>query len=322
MNDWVRARHDAWNTPHYLINEYVQKVAGSAIANAKRLVIGQDNEVYDVSTADSRQLIVRISRKDDPRFEAERWAMNAARRAGVPTPQVLLVEQATYDDSSVTFCIEEKLPGKPLDVLLADGRNNVVDEAIDQIGEVLNQLHGVKVDGFGYLDPNGKGPLKSFAERMRTINEQRDELYEAAKKWNVQTKDITTGLALLNDHKELYQFDTPSLIHGDFAPKHILISGNRISGVIDMQDCSGNHPVFDFVTWDMYSSKLIPTSRIVASYCNQSLFGGDYDALFHLVLLRGSLVMLMVQAADENPNSIQVFIAEMERALKYFAKTS
>jgi hypothetical protein len=44
-----------------------------------------------------QQLIVRISHKADPRFEAERWALNTARSAGVSTPHVLLVEQAEYD---------------------------------------------------------------------------------------------------------------------------------------------------------------------------------------------------------------------------------
>jgi len=305
-----------------MINEYVRKATGSSINQSTRIVLGIDNEVYDVATADNHKLIVRISHKENPRFEAERWAMDAARNVGVPTPKVLLVEQAEYDDTSVTFCIEEKLSGTPLDELLKTGLNRDVNKAIDQIGDVLGKLHSVKVDGFGYLQPDGKGRETSFAEIMLMANEREAELYAAAKKWNVPTKNISVGLELLNKHRELYQFNAPVLVHGDLAQKHILIEGDHISGIIDMQDCSGNHPVIDIVMWDAYWSEPLPTSRLVASYGNKSLFTGSYDILFHLVLLRESFIMLMVHARRENPHGVQDFINGMERALTYFADAS
>lgn len=86
LDDWLQSRHNQWNTPPHLINEYVRKATGSTIALSSRVMLGIDNEVYDVTTANNHHIIVRISHKDDPRFEAERWAMNAARHVGVPTP--------------------------------------------------------------------------------------------------------------------------------------------------------------------------------------------------------------------------------------------
>src|SRR5579863_10493669 len=177
FDDWLRARHGKWNTSPGLINEYVRKATGGAIARARRVVLGLDNEVYDVTTVGDQQLIVRISHKVEPRFEAERWALNAARDAGVPTPEVLLVEQAVDEDITVTFCIEEKVRGKALDMLLEEGSNGDVDKAIDQIGEVLGKLHSVKVDGFGYLQPDGRGWQMSFAEIMLDLNERLAEVY-------------------------------------------------------------------------------------------------------------------------------------------------
>jgi aminoglycoside phosphotransferase (APT) family kinase protein len=319
-DDWLQARHNKWNTPPGLINEYVRKATGAAIAQANRVIAGLDNEVYDVTSNRDHQFIVRISHKAHQRFEGERRALDAARKAGVPTPHVLLIEQAAYDDTMVTFCIEEKLPGAPLDVLLQDGPNSDVNKAIDQIGEMLSKLHSVKVDGFGYLQPDGKGEQASFAEVMLMANERQAELYEAAKKWNIPTTNITTGLELLRKHHELYQFTAPVLVHGDLGQKHILVAGDHISGIIDMQDCSGNHPAIDFVMWDAYWSERIPTGRLVASYGNKSLFGGNYDTLFHLVLLRESFIMLMVHAVRENSNGIQDFIAGMKRALSFFCQ--
>lgn len=321
LNDWLQARHNHWNTPASLINEYVRQATGSAIAQASRVVLGLDNEVYEVTTSGHHQLIVRISRKENHRFEAERWALNAARLAGVPTPHVLLVEQAEYDDMTIMFCIEEKVPGKPLDVLLKEEITSDVSKAIDQIGEILGRLHSVRIDGFGYLQPDAKGQQTSFAEIMLMANERETELYEAASLWNVPAQKIMTSLEVLDTHRELYEFHTPVLVHGDFGPQHIFVEDDHISGVIDMQDCSGNHLVIDFVNWDAYYSELVPTSKLVSSYGNQVVFKESYDVLFHLVLLREALIMLMVNAARQNPHGVQGFITEMEHALKYFANS-
>lgn len=322
LDEWLQARHSNWNTPTNLINEYVRKATGSAVEQVSRVVLGVDNEVYDVTTAGNHRLIVRISHKENHRFEAERWALHTARFAGVPTPHVLLVEQAEYDGIPVMFCIEEKVPGKPLDMLLKEGVTSDLSKAIDQIGEVLGKLHSVRVDGFGYLQPDGKGSQTSFAEIMLDANERQAELYEAASLWNVPAQKITAGLELLNAHRELYEFHTPVLVHGDFGPRHIFAEGDHISGVIDMQDCSGNHPVFDFVNWDAYWSELVPTSKLLASYGNPNVCTESFETLFHLVLLRESLIMLMVHAARQNPHGVQGFIIEMERALRYFSNAS
>ncbi|HLX41035.1 MAG TPA: phosphotransferase, partial [Ktedonobacteraceae bacterium] len=162
----------------------------------------------------------------------------------------------------------------------------------------------------------------SFAEIMLMANERQTELYEAASLWNVPAQKITTGLELLDTHRELYQFQTPVLVHGDFGPRHIFIEEDHISGIIDMQDCSGNHPVFDFVSWDAYWSELVPTSKLLASYGNSDIFTEGYETLFHLVLLRESLIMLMVHAVRKNPHGVQGFLTEMEHALRYFSHAS
>lgn len=319
FDDWLSGRHSKWHTPKSLIEQYVTKATGSKATDCKRLIIGQDNEVYDVVTAEKQKLIVRISHKEDPRFEAERWALDHARKAGVPTPKVLLVERAEHDDIMVTFCIEEKLPGIPLDVAIKDGVMDNLNEAIDMIGDVLSKLHSVKVEGFGYLQPDGKGWDIPFSKIMLDLNEKRVELFNAAKQWLVAEEKVEMGLTLLNDNVQLYNFNSPSLVHGDIGLPHVLVEGNRVTGIIDMQECSGNHPVFDFVHWDSYWRELVPTSRLMATYSNSSLFKGSYEALFHLVLLRQSLWMLMVHVEHENPHGIDGFVTGIDRSLRYFA---
>lgn len=317
FDDWLHDRHDKWATPQPLIDEYVKKACGSNITRSDRLIVGQDNEVYDVTTDNTQDLIVRISHKDDPRFEAERWALDAARQAGVPTPKVLLVEPAQYGTNDVTFCVEEKLPGVPLDVAIKEGDRRT-EAAIEMVGDILNKLHSVQVDGFGYLQPDGKGWPITFTSIMLDLNEQQTELSAAAKQWRVPAAWITQGLQLLNDNERLYDYHEPSLVHGDIGLPHILVDDGKVTGVIDMQECSGNHPVFDFVHWDAYWNDIVPTTKIMASYGNKDLFGGNYEPLFHLALLRQSLWMLMVHVDHENPHGITGFKDGIKRALRYF----
>jgi aminoglycoside phosphotransferase (APT) family kinase protein len=319
LDEWLQGRHSSWATPQSIIAAFVAKASGSKLRSSNRLIIGQDNEVYDALTADGQQIIVRVSHKEDPRFEAEKWALDAARQAGVPTPQVLLIEEAEYDGHKVTFCVEEKLPGEPLDVAIEKGEPHEFDGAIKEVGYLLSKIHSVQVEGFGYLQPDGRGWEIPFSSIMLDLNEKQAELGTAAKQWGVASDDITQGLSLLNQNVTIYGFDTPSLVHGDYGLPHILVENNQVTGIIDMQECSGNHPIFDLVHWDTTSRDVIPADKLVASYDNQDLFDGDYETLFHLVLLRKALWMLMVHVEHENPHGVEGFKADIERALRFFS---
>lgn len=317
FDDWLTARHNKMSTPFELIDTYVHKAVKSPVANADRLVIGQMNEVYDVTTQDGQKIIVRISPEKDPRFEAERWALDASRDVGVPTPKVFLVEKTTYNKKSITFCVEEKLSGQPLDKLLKDDKIKL-SNVIKQISEVLGKIHSVKVDGFGYLQPNGKGWDITFSSIMLDLTEKEDELLKAATQWDILHSKVEKGLTLLSNNTDLYDWDKPSLVHGDFGPPHILVDNSSITGVIDMQECSGNHPIFDFVHWETTYGKDIPLQQLLNSYPNKALFDEKFEPLFHLVLLRHCLWMLMVRVEHENPHGIDVFKHGIDTALRFF----
>src|SRR5262249_36139771 len=120
--EWLQARHAAMRTPAAVIEQQVRAATGDGFGTARRLIVGEVNEVYDTVTTAGLPLIVRISHQEDPRFIAERWALDRAREAGLPTPQVLHLAEITTDGQHSTVCIEHKLPGTPLDVLLDQGK--------------------------------------------------------------------------------------------------------------------------------------------------------------------------------------------------------
>jgi len=316
--EWMRRRHEAMGTPRAIIDAQVRAATGVTPRTARRLVVGEENEVYDVTTAAGDQLIVRISHAEDPRFEAERWALDVARAAGVPTPVVLHVQPvAVSERRTVTFCIEEKLPGVPLDALL-DG-NAQPARAISQLGEVLAAIHANPVDGFGYLQPDGRGWPITFDSIMTDLVPRRAQVLEAARHWQVEHRLVAAGLDALAGHVELYVYDDPRLLHGDFGPDHILVDGEPgheyVSGVLDLQECAGGHPAGDLAHWLAISDKRIPLATLLATYPGGRDLMDRNTALITLMMLRRSLWMLMVDQDRGNSSRIRDYVHTIENSL-------
>lgn len=314
-------KHAKMVTPHRLIAAYVQKAVGSQSERMTRIIKGNDHEVYDVVTARGPHVIVRIAHETEHRLEAEKWALDAVRAKGAPTPKVLLLEPTEHDGTSLMICIEEKMPGKPLDELIAEGED--ISATIPQLGDTLGRIHSVKTEGFGYLQPDGKGWDITWRSIMLDLIAKRQKLLKVATKENVPSSTIEDGLKLLGDHAKLYECDTPVLNHGDFIPAHILIEHNRITGVIDMQQCPSIHPIHDFATWEAEAAEKygLPTQSLLDAYPNKAVFSGKFDLLLNLTLLRHSLWMLIVESDNNNSSSVEAVKGNLEKVLRFSSQS-
>lgn len=311
---WLRDHHDRRTTPREELEAAVHRATGDRLHSARRLVVGQMNEVYDIALDSGRQLILRLSHDHDERwFEGERWALDAARAVGVPTPRVLNVER--LDD--VHICVEEKLPGTTLQALLAAGERP--RRAIDQLGSLLARIHRVPVDGFGYLQADGRGWPVTLADIMVDLLDQREAVMASGRHWSIPGADVDRGLALLAGHRDLYAWDTPVLLHGDFGPGNILVEGDRISGVIDMQDAMGGHPLFELTVWHLHVSDRVPLAELLRSYDSDIVRDPLGNPLFQLLLIRQCLWMLMVRAEQDHPYDVDAFRNCLGNALRFFA---
>lgn len=316
---WLHQRHSTMQTPQDIIEHYVTKAVGVPPVSLQRHIVGMMNEVHKATLPDGRRVIVRISHWDEPRFMAEHWAIEAAAKHGVPTPKVILVDDAVkVDDKNRGFCIEEELPGTSLENLVRDGKTDQVAAVIPKIGEMLSRIHRTPVQGFGYLQPDGKAWDMPFSEIMLDLSDHKNELAAAADYWNLSHKQVQHGLALIEAHKDYYEWHTPVLIHGDFNPAHIFVDGTDITGIIDFQECSGNHPVMDFARWEMYWGDRIPITDIMKSYTNQALFDDHYKTLYHLVTIRMALWMYTVQADRQTADRINKVSQALDKSLAYF----
>jgi Ser/Thr protein kinase RdoA (MazF antagonist) len=281
-------------------------------------VVGEDNEVYDVTTDGGERLIVRISHQEDPRFEAERWALDTVRAAGVPAPVVLQVQPVALPDGrTVTFCVEEKLPGTPLDVLL--DRGVWPERAIRQLGEILSAIHGNPIDGFGYLRPDGRGWPITFESIMADLIPLSARVQDATRHWQVDDRLVVAGLDHLAGRTDLYTYGDPRLLHGDFSLDHILIHGEEghehVSGIIDMQECSGGHPASDIAYWMAISHERVPVSALLASYPGGPELVERDRTLITLMMLRRALWMLVADRDRGKSGQVATHVRALEDAL-------
>ena len=275
--DYLKQKHSRFNTPVELIDREVAKAIGSATLTRNKLILGEVNEVYDVVTKDGQEVVVRISRSKHPRFNAEKKAIDLALRAGVPAPEVLLVDKIGIEDESLTFSVERKMDGVALQSLGGGYDRSKLKVIIGEAGEVLAKLHNVIVPSFGGLDRNDDDAYKSWPEFVCRAEGKRSRIIEAGERIGVDMAQIDAAMKALRGGNELYDNIKPHLLHGDFSTKHFMVKDDHLVGIIDFENCKGGDPVFDFAWFDYFFGNDIPLIWLKEGYAVPEVLDNDFE---------------------------------------------
>lgn len=316
--DFLQKKHSAFNTPIDIINSIAQKAVSSKPVHKKKLILGEANEVYDITTANGQSIILRISHSSEPRFKEEKWALDHAREAGVPTPKVILIDQVNLGTKLLFFCVEEKLQGQPLKEIYS---KHEIDESSKNLvlkaGRILAKIHSIKVKGFGQLDENGNGKFKSWEDYMLNDEKHIDEFKRIAKKVDIDFSYITQAFEILNNYKLVYQTIEPRLLHGDFSPKHLLVVNNEITGVIDMENCKGGDIARDFSWWDYFHRGKFPVEWLMEGYEDPQVLTQEFRTRVKLCGLQLGIILLYYYYLEKNQNGVnhakQILIEDVKQ---------
>ena len=74
-NDYLKLLHSKHNTTRRIISRVIKEGTGKDLKSEKRIVAGEENEVYIITLSDQSQKILRISSKGYPYFQQEQWAI-------------------------------------------------------------------------------------------------------------------------------------------------------------------------------------------------------------------------------------------------------
>jgi aminoglycoside phosphotransferase (APT) family kinase protein len=327
MSDYqsfLMAKHERlFKTPPAIIDEIVRKVTGSSPIEKQRIIKGEANEVHAIKIEGSREVIVRINRESEAesRFQKERRAIELVAKAGVAVPRVLLVESLQLEGKSLGISVEERLPGVSLDELAMRMSSEELAETLQRAGTLLSQIHSVKTEGFGELNKDGRGEHASiagiFAEK--NLNEQR--LLAAPRSAYFDSNIVKRALHILREFQESNPPVAPHLLHGDFGPKHILIDGGQITGIIDFENACGGDPVQEFANWQFFYENRYPIEALKKGYRDKSVFGDDFERRFFVWKLVTGLVNLFYYLAEGNQSGINHCKKCIPKDISYFDRT-
>ncbi len=302
---YLEDKHSRLNTPPELIDQMVKKAIGSVPLSTRKLILGEVNEVYEAAGPDGKFVIVRISRRNYPEFESERWAIEQCLKVGVPAPKVLLVDSIINGEEKLAVSVEDRLKGEPLNSLHDQLRQSELESLVKNAGEILGKIHSVKTTKYGHVNSLGVGLDDKWTETMLRAEKDLDKLYNAAARTDVPKNLIDKALEILRDNVPLYERATPHLLHTDYGPKHILVDSGKISGILDFEGCKSGDPVWDFAWWDFFQTPRLPTQWLKEGYGDKNVFNADFNKRLLLVRLNLGLSLLEYYESEKNPSGVR-----------------
>ncbi|MFP4055401.1 MAG: phosphotransferase family protein [Candidatus Brocadiia bacterium] len=207
----------------------------------ERIPTGKFNDSYFVSTAEGREVVLRVAPPDDAGFLFYERGMMAQepgvhrlvrQRTAIPVAWVLV-----YDDSRSIIdrdaLVMERLEGRALsDIALSPA---AAERVLEQVGRHLRDLHDAcRAERYGYLgEHRPMAPAASWAEAFRTMWALLVDDIRACGAYDAD--EARTVRDALEPHLPLFDRQVPScLLHMDVWAQNILVSqGGEVSGLVD-----------------------------------------------------------------------------------------
>ena len=193
---------------------------------------GLTNAVYELKTSQGA-FIVRTH--EDPtrinEYLKEQWAMDAARAAGVPTPEVL--EVGNFADGR-PYMVAEHTAG--IEGRQAPGRL----ETLEQLGHAAKALHGIRTHGYGQVFDWSSNRLSRHASMAEFLAQG----FDVEKRIGVLVQQRMLGKPqaafLRRTAAEMARWKKPpALQHGDLRLKNAIVDPKtgRLAALIDWDEC-------------------------------------------------------------------------------------
>lgn len=312
--------HNRSSIPEPALNMIVSNIVGSPMVEKERILKGEANEVYDVKTRAGDEVFVRIERRGLG-FLQERWAIEQCQKVTVPAPEILGITHLNSQGELLAVCIQRKIEGDTLErgsINVDEMDQETLRGIINQAGEILAKIHSIPTQGFDRIDQHGVGKFETFKDMMLDREAERGEYMRLAKRINLDSQVIERAMKIISDHQDLYEEVGSVLNHGDFGPKHIMVDGDKITGILDWGEAQGNSPVYDIARWDYWFGDWIPTEWLKEGYTDKSIFDENFELLTKLIHLRSSLILIFWYDEFKYPMGVERAKEKLLKDLEFF----
>jgi aminoglycoside phosphotransferase (APT) family kinase protein len=295
MNNQQKQFQRTHTTHIKTLNEIVQKVMGLTIEQVTRINKGQSNEVYFIDLKDG-SFVLRIAKGFDyDIFAIEQWAMQEVNRRGVPVAVILAQGSLVDGDEVISYQVQEKVIGEPLDSLLAHGKvgRERSERLTEQAGALLAAIHAVSTFGWGRITKPNHGIYRSFEQRLLSLQEDSEKFDKALAQFNSlgvpRFEEVWQGLRYLASIAGA----KPVLLHYDLTPDHIFVdSDDSITGVIDWGAVQSGNPVRDLVRWNYWDSSECSIDWLASAYGQSLVKSKGFQERLQLARIIDALLLL------------------------------
>lgn len=290
--------------------------------------LGNVNSVRVGVLASGKEVIIRNHPKgiENGYFHAEAIAARTAKEAGLPSYDTLSVHEYS-GGNDFAFQVLEKLPGFAIKNWLdVHPEDEVI--LLPEIGKMMARLHQISVDGFGPFDnkraKNGElvGLHQTFSEAVRAGLPFNLSVLE---KESVLTQEqVGRIVELFSDGNPLLSSSRAVLVHNDFADWNLLTDGEKVTGILDWDECVGGDAVSDIACWSTFFAPE-RLEGFLEGYWQVADKPADFDDKFQLLRLRYTLSKMTLRIrryswdpSDFMRDKIEAGKTHLAQSMEYF----
>lgn len=251
-DEYLASRHATFNVDQELVYDLVRRCTGCTPNHRQKVVRGNDNEVYRVSTDEQHAFIVRIHRDGEVTLSEEHWAIGLCQAAGVLVPQVRFVGIIESASERLEVMVQDALPGQPLSELARTLGRDQISGALHQAGRELAKIHTITAGGFYHYHPQHGWDFKRWEEIAEAMVRERSQERELIVQNGFDAEDFSDMVRSLELYKNEHPCESPVLCHGDYLPKHLFFDQDiRLTGIIDFGMFQGGPAVHDLAMYNL-----------------------------------------------------------------------
>lgn len=289
-----------WKDRHSAItNDYLLEKINEHLTEDKLIFIKPFDETAQTSLGNvnsirvgilesGQEVIIRCHPKGvkNGYFESESLASNLALNNGLPAYKTYTIHDLE-SENDISYQVIEKLKGDTVQFYLKQHPEQE-EKLVFEMGKTMAKLHKIQVTGFGPFDNelSKQGKLIGMHNSLqKSITAGLDENLERLVKYNILSKEVADKMRNIFKDNQLLDYDSPVLVHNDFADWNLLTDGNTITGIIDWDECVAGHPIQEIACW----STFFEPTRIKAfleGYFSETKKEENFEELFQLFRLR------------------------------------
>jgi Ser/Thr protein kinase RdoA (MazF antagonist) len=237
----------------HAVRDAVRHGLGEEPKSLARLRSHPSRQVYLVRL-EEREVVLKVLHSRDMRALACRFAVDALREAGIPSPAVLKVHKAGRLFGK-PYLIMERVAGLPMNEWLLGAKPDdaALHAVLEELGRHLAVMHTLPgAGGFGKLNDDGRGRYETWREYLAA--ERLPSLARLREGGILSRRTERRADEAIERHDELQDVASPFLLHNDLTLKNVFIDprGPRVAALIDLHNALGGDPALDVARFEYF----------------------------------------------------------------------